>query len=89
MVRDVGASFQRPRVAGSPTRHGTRSPRWSQLTEFFGLNETGRLPSSARLSIKSANFGPEFKKVAIELYWDDLKTLSPDAVAKLRQLLTK
>jgi len=43
----------------------------------------------AKASIKAVDFGPEFKKLAVSLYWDDLKKLSPDAMAKLQPLLTK
>jgi TRAP-type transport system periplasmic protein len=39
--------------------------------------------------IKVVSFGPEFKATAVDLYWDDLKALSPDTVAKLRPLLNK
>src|SRR5262245_5411289 len=42
-----------------------------------------------KAGIKVVNFGPEFKKTAVDLYWDDLKQLSPDAMAKLQPLLTK
>ena len=42
-----------------------------------------------KAGIKAVNFGPEFKKVALDLYWEDLKKLSPDQIAKLQPLLTK
>jgi TRAP-type transport system periplasmic protein len=42
-----------------------------------------------KAGIRSVSFGPEFKKIAEDLYWDDLRALSPDAIAKLRPLLTR
>ena len=39
--------------------------------------------------IKVVDFGPAFRKTAVELYWDDLKKLSPDSMATLQKLLTK
>lgn len=42
-----------------------------------------------KAGIKAVSFGPEFKKVALDLYWEDLKKLSPDQIAKLQPLLTK
>jgi TRAP-type C4-dicarboxylate transport system substrate-binding protein len=42
-----------------------------------------------KAGIRPVSFGPEFKKIAQDLYWDDLKALSPDAIAKLRPLLTR
>jgi TRAP-type C4-dicarboxylate transport system substrate-binding protein len=47
------------------------------------------LEMQAKAGIKTVDFGPEFKKLAVSLYWDDLKKLSPDAMAKLQPLLTK
>ncbi|AMN40665.1 TRAP transporter substrate-binding protein DctP [Rhodoplanes sp. Z2-YC6860] len=47
------------------------------------------LELQAKAGIKTVDFGPEFKKLAVSLYWDDLKKLSPDAMAKLQPLLTK
>jgi TRAP-type C4-dicarboxylate transport system substrate-binding protein len=47
------------------------------------------LDSQAKAGVKPVNFGPEWKKTAVSLYWDDLKKLSPDAIAKLQPLLTK
>lgn len=43
----------------------------------------------AKAGIKAVDFGPDWKKTAVSLYWDDLKKLSPDAVARLQPLLTK
>ena len=47
------------------------------------------LEAQSKQGIKVVDFGPEFKKVALDLYWDDLKKLSPDSVGKLQPLLTK
>jgi len=47
------------------------------------------LDMQAKAGIKAVDFGPEFKKLAVSLYWEDLKKLSPDAMAKLQPLLTK
>ena len=42
-----------------------------------------------KAGIKVVDFGPEFKKTAVELYWDDLKQLSPDSIGKLQPSSTK
>ena len=42
-----------------------------------------------KAGIKVVSFGPEFKKTAVDLYWDDLKKLSPDSIGKLQALLAK
>jgi TRAP-type transport system periplasmic protein len=47
------------------------------------------LDLQAKAGIKLVNFGPDWKKTAVSLYWDDLKKLSPDVIAKLQPLLTK
>jgi TRAP-type transport system periplasmic protein len=47
------------------------------------------LETQAKAGIKTVDFGPEFRKVAVSLYWDDLKKLSPDTIAKLQPMLTK
>jgi TRAP-type transport system periplasmic protein len=47
------------------------------------------LDMQANAGIKVVDFGPEFKKTAVDLYWDDLKKLSPDAISKLQPLLSK
>jgi len=39
--------------------------------------------------IKTVDFGPEWKKIALDLYWEDLKKLSPDSIGKLQPLLIK
>jgi TRAP-type transport system periplasmic protein len=47
------------------------------------------LDLQAKAGIKPVNFGSDWKKTAVSLYWDDLKKLSPDVIAKLQPLLTK
>ena len=47
------------------------------------------LDAQSKQGIKAVDFGPEFKKVALDLYWDDLKKLSPDSIGKLQPLLIK
>jgi TRAP-type transport system periplasmic protein len=59
----------------------------SQRYNESKTKETMEMQSSA--GIKPVNFGPEWKQTAVSLYWDDLKKLSPDAIAKLQPLLTK
>ena len=43
----------------------------------------------AARGIKVVDLGPGFRKIANDLYWDDLQKLSPDNISKLRKLLTK
>jgi TRAP-type C4-dicarboxylate transport system substrate-binding protein len=58
--------------------------------ETYTANTTkATLDMQAKAGIKSVDFGPEFKKMAVDLYWEDLKKLSPDAMAKLQPMLTK
>src|SRR5262245_17089717 len=45
------------------------------------------LDMMSKQGIKTVDFGPEFKKAAVSLYWDDLKKLSPDSIGKLQPLL--
>jgi hypothetical protein len=47
------------------------------------------LDMQAKEGIKVVSFGPEFKKTAVDLSWDDLKKLSPDPIGKLQALLVK
>jgi len=47
------------------------------------------LDLQVKAGIKPVNFGPDWKKIAVALYWDDLNKLSPDVIAKLQPLLTK
>jgi TRAP-type C4-dicarboxylate transport system substrate-binding protein len=47
------------------------------------------LDMQEKQGIKAVGFGPEFKKIAVELSWDDLKKLSPDSIGKLQALLAK
>jgi TRAP-type transport system periplasmic protein len=43
----------------------------------------------SKQGIKTVDFGPEFKRTAVSLYWDDLKKLSADSIGKLQSLLSK
>lgn len=43
----------------------------------------------AKQGIKVIDFGRDFEKTAVELYWEDLQKLAPDSIAKLKPLLTK
>lgn len=47
------------------------------------------LDMQEKQGIKAVGFGPEFKKIAVDLSWDDLKKLSPDSIGKLQALLAK
>ena len=47
------------------------------------------LDMQEKQGIKVVGFGPGFKKTAGDLYWDDLKKLSPDSIGKLQALLAK
>jgi TRAP-type C4-dicarboxylate transport system substrate-binding protein len=47
------------------------------------------LDMQAKQGIKAVTFGPEFKKIAVDLSWSDLKKLSPDSIGKLQALLAK
>lgn len=47
------------------------------------------LDLQAKQGIKVVDFGPGLKKTALELYWEDLKKLSPDSIAALQKLVTK
>jgi TRAP-type transport system periplasmic protein len=47
------------------------------------------LETQTKAGIVPVNFGPDWKTTAVSLYWDDLKKLSPEAIAKLQPLLTK
>lgn len=45
------------------------------------------LEQQAKAGIKVVDFGPEWKKTAVDLSWDDLKKLSPDSIAKLQAVI--
>lgn len=47
------------------------------------------LDLQAKQGIKVVDFGPGLKQKALELYWEDLKKLSPDSIATLQKLVTK
>lgn len=63
---------------------------FEQDNEKYTADKTKEtLDMQAKAGIKSVDFGPAFKKMAVDLYWEDLKKLSPDAMAKLQPMLTK
>jgi TRAP-type transport system periplasmic protein len=64
---------------------------WFEADSVRYTNETTKaaLDLQEKQGIKVVNFGPEFKKIAVDLYWDDLKKLSPESIGKVQALLTK
>jgi TRAP-type C4-dicarboxylate transport system substrate-binding protein len=64
---------------------------WFEADSVRYTNDTSKaaLDLQEKAGIKAVNFGPEFKKIAVDLYWDDLKKLSPDSIGKLHALLAK
>jgi TRAP-type transport system periplasmic protein len=64
---------------------------WFEADSVRYTNETTKaaLDLQEKQGIKVVNFGPEFKKIAVDLYWDDLKKLSPESIGKIQALLTK
>ena len=47
------------------------------------------LEQQDKAGIKVVDFGPECKKTAVELSWEDLTKLSPDSIGKLRAVIDK
>ena len=47
------------------------------------------LEQQAKAGIKVVDFGPEWRKTAVELSWEDLTKLSPDSIGKLRAVIDK
>ena len=64
---------------------------WFEADSVRYTNETTKaaLDLQEKQGIKVVNFGPEFKKIAVDLYWDDLKKLSPQSIGRVQALLTK
>jgi TRAP-type transport system periplasmic protein len=64
---------------------------WFEIDNERYTSETTKaaLDLQAKQGIKSVDFGPEFKKTAVDLYWDDLTKLSPASIDKLKALLAK
>ena len=64
---------------------------WFEADSVRYTNETTKaaLDLQEKQGIKVVNFGPEFKKIAVHLYWGDLKKLSPESIGKVQALLTK
>ena len=47
------------------------------------------LAMQEKQGIKAVDFGADFRKTAVDLAWDDLKKLSPEAIGKVQALLAK
>jgi TRAP-type transport system periplasmic protein len=64
---------------------------WFEADSVRYTTETTKaaLDLQEKQGIKVVSFGPEFKKIAVDLYWDDLKKLSPESIGKVQALLTK
>jgi TRAP-type transport system periplasmic protein len=64
---------------------------WFEIDNERYTSETTKaaLDLQTKQGIKPVDFGSEFKKTAVDLYWDDLTKLSPDSIGKLKTLLTK
>jgi TRAP-type transport system periplasmic protein len=64
---------------------------WFEKDNESYTSETTKaaLDMQEKQGIKAVGFGPGFKKTVGELYWDDLKKLSPDSIGKLQALLAK
>ncbi len=59
------------------------------ILDYTAQTTKASLEAMEKGGIKTVDFGPEWKKVALDLYWEDLKKLSPEAIGKLQTLLTK
>ncbi|MGV3632756.1 MAG: TRAP transporter substrate-binding protein DctP [Pseudorhodoplanes sp.] len=59
------------------------------ILEYTAQTTKASLEAMEKGGIKTIDFGPDWKKVALDLYWDDLKKLSPESIGKLQPLLTK
>jgi TRAP-type C4-dicarboxylate transport system substrate-binding protein len=64
---------------------------WFEADSVRYTTETTKaaLDLQEKQGIKVVSFGPEFRKIAVDLYWDDLKKLSPESIGKVQALLTK
>ena len=64
---------------------------WFEKDTLVYTEETTKasLDAMKKQGMKIIDFGPDFKKIALDLYWDDLKKLSPDTIGKLQPLLIK
>lgn len=64
---------------------------WFEADNLRYTNDTSRaaLDAQRKLGIKVVDFGPGFKKMAVDLSWADLKKLSPNSVAKLQAVFAK
>ena len=50
---------------------------------------TETLEQQAKVGIKVVDFGPEWRKTAVDLSWEDLKKLSPDSIGQLQAMIAK
>jgi TRAP-type C4-dicarboxylate transport system substrate-binding protein len=50
---------------------------------------TETLEQQAKAGIKVVDFGPEWRKTAVDLSWEDLKKLSPDSIGQLQAMIAK
>jgi TRAP-type C4-dicarboxylate transport system substrate-binding protein len=64
---------------------------WFEKDTLVYTEETTKasLDAMKKQGMKIIDFGPDFKKIALDLYWQDLKKLSPDSIGKLQPLLIK
>src|SRR5215471_6625956 len=74
---------QRKVIDDAVARFETDNERYTSETTKAALD------LQAKQGIKPVDFGPQFKKTAVDLYWDDLTKLSPDSIGKLKALLAK
>jgi TRAP-type C4-dicarboxylate transport system substrate-binding protein len=47
------------------------------------------LEQQAKAGIKVVDFGPDWRKTAVDLSWEDLKKLSPDSIGQLQAMIAK
>jgi len=60
-----------------------------EVERFTAGKTKETLEMQSRAGIKVVSFGPEWTRTAVQLYWDDLKKLSPASMAALQPLLMK
>ena len=78
---------RRRRSARCWTTRSSGSSRTTCATPTEKTKET--LEQQAKAGIKVVDFGPEWRKTAVELSWEDLKKLSPDSIGKLQAVIDK
>ncbi len=64
---------------------------WFEKDNEIYTNEVTKaaLEMQKKEGLRIVEFGPEFKKIAVDLYWSELEQLSPASIGKLRELMTK